>query len=281
MGITFKENLNDVRNSKVPEIYESLEEEGLKVEVYDPLADPELVKKGSLESEFCRLILKEFTRDRTCVSGFNNIRFDDEIIRRLLYRNLRDPYAREWHGGNCRWDLIDPMRAAYALRPDGIEWPKKEDGSVSFRLEDLARANNVLHENAHDALSDVRATIGVARVLKKAQPKLFDFSLTLRKKLNVSSILDPKKRQPAVLVSTKLKRWKKNLGLIVPLTYHPLKANNIICYDLSCNPHFIHESSDESLLEDLKSDHSFKKEGALWFKSTKFGDDKDLSLIHI
>ena len=216
----------------------------------------DLAKKSSRENEFCRLILKEFTRDGTCVSGFNNIRFDDEIIRRLLYRNLRDPYAREWQGGNCRWDLIDPMRAAYALRPDGIEWPKKEDGSVSFRLEDLARANNVLHENAHDALSDVRATIGVARVLKKAQPKLFDFSLTLRKKLNVSSILDPKKRQPAVLVSTKLKRWKKNLGLIVPLTYHPLKANNIICYDLSCNPHFIHESSDESLLEDLKSDSS-------------------------
>ena len=85
----------------------------------------ELAKKSSRESEFCRLILKEFTRDGTCVSGFNNIRFDDEIIRRLLYRNLRDPYAREWQGGNCRWDLIDPMRAAYALRPDGIEWPTK------------------------------------------------------------------------------------------------------------------------------------------------------------
>ena len=45
MGITFKENINDIRNSKVPEIYESLEEEGLEVEVYDPVADPDLVKK--------------------------------------------------------------------------------------------------------------------------------------------------------------------------------------------------------------------------------------------
>ena len=216
----------------------------------------ELVKKSLGESEFCRLISSEFTRNKTCVSGFNNIRFDDEIIRRLFYRNLRDPYAREWQSGNCRWDLIDPMRAAYALRPDGIEWPKKENGSISFRLEDLARANNVLHENAHDALSDVRATIGVARALKKAQPKLFDFSLTLRQKSNVASLLNLRERQPAVLISAKIKRWKKNLGLILPLTYHPFKANNIICFDLSCDPAFIQESADESLFESLNSDSS-------------------------
>ncbi len=45
MGITFKENLNDVRNSKIPEIYKSLGDEGLKVEIYDPIADSKLVKK--------------------------------------------------------------------------------------------------------------------------------------------------------------------------------------------------------------------------------------------
>ena len=35
----------------------------------------------------------------------------------------------------------------------------------------------------------------------------------------------------------------------------------------------------QDVLEDLKSDHCFEKEGALWFKSTKFGDDKDRVLI--
>ena len=45
MGITFKENLNDIRNSKVPEIYKGLVNQGLEVDVYDPLADSELVKK--------------------------------------------------------------------------------------------------------------------------------------------------------------------------------------------------------------------------------------------
>ena len=211
----------------------------------------ELLKQSLSESEFCRSILNKFARDKTCVSGFNNIRFDDEIIRRLFYRNLRDPYAREWQGGNSRWDLLDPMRAAYALRPDGIEWPKKKDGSISFRLEDLARENGVPHENAHDALSDVKATIGVARVLKKAQPKLFDFSMTLRKKSTVSSILDPRKKQPAVLISTRFKGKGKNLGLILPLTYHPFKANNIICFNLSYDPVLIKDSTDESLSEYL------------------------------
>lgn len=45
LGITFKENFNDIRNSKVPEIYKVFNKEGLDIEVYDPIADPLLVKK--------------------------------------------------------------------------------------------------------------------------------------------------------------------------------------------------------------------------------------------
>ena len=45
MGITFKENISDIRNSKIPEIHKALFEKGLEVEVYDPLADYNLVQK--------------------------------------------------------------------------------------------------------------------------------------------------------------------------------------------------------------------------------------------
>src|SRR5690606_35008473 len=114
--------------------------------------------------------------------GYNTIRFDDEVTRYLLWRNLRDPYAREWQNGCGRWDLLDVVRMVHALRPEGIQWPRKDDGSVSFKLEDLARANGILHESAHDALSDVRATIGLARLIKRLQPRLFDFALGLHKK---------------------------------------------------------------------------------------------------
>src|SRR5690606_41885148 len=87
-----------------------------------------------------------FSQPGTCVVGYNNIRFDDEVTRNTLYRNFYDPYAREWQNGNSRWDIIDMVRLAYALRPDGIEWPRKDDGSPSFRLEDLTRANGIVHE---------------------------------------------------------------------------------------------------------------------------------------
>ena len=45
LGVTFKENCNDIRNSKVPDIYRELKESGLAVDLYDPIADGEQVTK--------------------------------------------------------------------------------------------------------------------------------------------------------------------------------------------------------------------------------------------
>ena len=122
------------------------------------------LEKGIAEAEFTRRILEEFAQPGTCVAGYNSIRFDDEVTRQLLYRNFHDPYEREWKNGNSRWDIIDMVRLCAATRPEGIEWPKKEDGSNSFRLEELTKANGITHAEAHDALSDVLATIEFAQV---------------------------------------------------------------------------------------------------------------------
>ena len=111
-------------------------------------------EKGEVEAAFIASIEAELLRPGTCASGYNSLRFDDNVTRFTLYRNLRDPYAREYGEGRSRWDLIDPMRTAYALRPDGIAWPLREDGLPSFRLEDLSRANGIEHGDAHDALGD-------------------------------------------------------------------------------------------------------------------------------
>ena len=67
---------------------------------------------------------RELAQPGTCGVGYNSIRFDDEVTRHLFWRNLIDPYAREWQNGCSRWDLLDVVRAAWALRPDGIEWPR-------------------------------------------------------------------------------------------------------------------------------------------------------------
>ena len=140
------------------------------------------LERGIPETQFAAQIEAAFAQDNTIGVGYNTIRFDDEVTRFMLWRNLMDPYAREWQNGCGRWDLLDVVRTAYALRPEGLEWPIKPEGGVSFKLGDLAVANALLHESAHNAMSDVHATIALARKLKDAQLRLFEFCFGLHRK---------------------------------------------------------------------------------------------------
>ncbi len=190
--------------------------------------------EGVSEAEFARQIESALAEANTCGVGFNSIRFDDEITRNLLYRNLRDPYGREWRNGNSRWDLIDTLRLAHALRPDGIEWPKRECGSPCFRLEELTAANGIPHTGAHDALSDVRATIALARLLKGAQPRLFHYALSLRDKHRVRAMLNEGK--PLIHVSARYPAAQGCMAPVLPVAAHPGNQNGIICFDLRADP---------------------------------------------
>jgi len=195
-------------------------------------------QKGLLEKDFIGKINDIFTEPQSCVVGYNSIRFDDEFIRYGNYRNLIDPYMREWANGNSRWDLIDLVRACYALRPDGIEWPMHKEGEKrpSFKLTDLTDANNMAHTSAHDALSDVEATIQLARLIKTKQPKLFDYCLKLRDKHFVKSLLNWQLLKPIVHISSKIPAERGCLALMLPLAIHATNPNGIICYDLAHNP---------------------------------------------
>jgi exodeoxyribonuclease-1 len=164
------------------------------------------------------------------------MRFDDEFIRYTNYRNLLDPYYREWANGNKRWDIIDVVRATYALRPEGIQWPMHEEGKPSFKLTDLTEANNLTHTSAHDALSDVEATISVAKLIKQAQPKLFEYCFKLRDKNHVKSLLNWSLLKPIVHVSSKIPAERGCLAIMLPLAIHPTNPNGVICFDLSQNP---------------------------------------------
>ena len=195
--------------------------------------------EGLPECEFIGRIHHELSQPGTCGVGYNSLRFDDEITRYTLYRNFFDPYAREWQHGNSRWDIIDMLRAAAALRPDGIEWPLREDGSNSFRLEDLTRANGISHEGAHDALSDVHATIAVARLVRERQPRLYDYVLNNRHKRTVMEQLDVSGMKPVLHVSGMFGAQRHNIALITPLAVHPVNKNEIICYDLSADPQIL------------------------------------------
>ena len=201
--------------------------------------------QGLPEREFAAQIEAALAQPGTVGVGYNTLRFDDEVTRFLFWRNLIDPYAREWQNECGRWDLLDVLRCTYALRPEGIEWPRHEDGRVSFRLEDLSRANGLAHEQAHDAVSDVRATIALARLVRQKQPRLFDFCLKLRKKEAVWAEIGV--NRPFWHVSGMYGAERGCLALVWPLAAHPSNKNELIVWDLAHDPAELFELDAEAI----------------------------------
>ncbi len=193
------------------------------------------LSQGVNEAEFAKRIHAAFSVPNTCIMGYNNIRFDDEVTRNIFYRNFYDPYAYSWQQGNSRWDLLDTLRACFALRPEGMQWPENEDGLPSMRLEHLTKANGVAHENAHDAMSDVLATINMAKLLKAAQPRMFDYFYQLRNKNKISQLIDIVEITPLVHVSGMFGALRSYVSLVAPLAWHPDNKNAVIMCDLSAD----------------------------------------------
>ncbi|GAB4399266.1 MAG: exodeoxyribonuclease I [Rhodoferax sp.] len=196
--------------------------------------------RGVPEAQFAARIAHALGQPGTVGVGYNSLRFDDEVTRFLFWRNLIDPYAREWQNDCGRWDVLDVVRTAYALRPQGLQWPCDADGRPSFKLTDLTQANGIAHESAHDALSDVHATLGLARLLRRAQPKLFDYALGLRHKSRVAQVLglptDAAHARPFWHVSGMFSAQRGCLALMWPLAQHPTNRNEVLAWDLAHDP---------------------------------------------
>lgn len=212
--------------------------------------------QGVCEAEFARQIHAEFSQANTCIVGYNNIRFDDEVTRNIFYRNFYDAYAYSWQNNNSRWDLLDVVRAFYALRPENIQWPLREDGLPSFKLEHLTDANGLSHEHAHDAMSDVYATIAVAKLLKDAQPRLFNYLFEYRDKNKLKSLIDIVEMTPLVHVSGMFGAARSNISLISPLAWHPTNSNAVIVCDLAGDMTPLLTLSADELRERLYTSHS-------------------------
>ncbi|MFR0672591.1 exodeoxyribonuclease I [Enterobacterales bacterium AW_CKDN230030176-1A_HGKHYDSX7] len=220
----------------------------------------QLAEHGLVEADFMTRVHTELARPGTCGAGYNTLRFDDEVTRYSLYRNFFDPYAREWQGGNSRWDLIDVVRTAYALRPEGIVWPQ-QDGRTSLRLELLSQANGIDHGHAHEALSDVRATIGLARLLRERQPRLYDWLFALRSKHAVLEQI--KLLEPVVHISGRFSAARHYLGVVLPLAWHPRNRNALIVCDLHMDPSPLTTESAADLRQRLYSRRDALSEGQL------------------
>jgi exodeoxyribonuclease-1 len=191
------------------------------------------IADGVTEAEFLKFFYDEVVTPDTCFLGFNSVRFDDEFMRFLHYRNFYDPYEWQWNGGCSRWDLLDVVRMTRALRPDGIVWPFSEDGKATNRLELITKLNGIDHYAAHDALSDVYATIAVAKLIRDKQRKLFDYLLDCRHKKVVKELVSG--NQPFIYSSGKYPVEFEKTTVVVHLADQPQNRGSFV-YDLRHDP---------------------------------------------
>ncbi|MBR0488265.1 exodeoxyribonuclease I [Candidatus Saccharibacteria bacterium] len=190
----------------------------------------ETLRDGISEAEFCKYVTNEVFVSNTIALGFNTVRFDDEFMRATLWRNFYDPYEWEWKDGRSRWDMLDVVRLTRALRPEGIEWPVTEDGKPTNRLELITKLNGLKHEHAHDALSDVYATIAVARLIREKQPEMFEYMLRMRDKRQVMKLVDLDNPQPIVYASGRYNSEHNKTTVVIPVAHG--RNGNVLVYDL-------------------------------------------------
>ena len=158
--------------------------------------------------------------------------------------------------------MIDIVRLTHALRPEGIEWPEREPGVASFRLEALTAANGIEHSAAHDALADVEATIAIARLIRARQPKLFDFAFNNRDKRRLAAELNVRAAKPVLHVSARYPARLGCIAAVVPLAMHPVNRNGVIVYDLRTDPGALLDMSAEQIRTRLYTASADLPEGA-------------------
>ena len=212
---------------------------------------------GLSELEFLKIFNKEINTKDTIFIGYNNIRFDDEFLRYINYRNFFDPYKWHWDKNNSRWDILDLVRMTRALRPEGIIWPFNDLNKPINKLEELTKANKLNHFNAHDALSDVLATIEVAKLIHQKQPKLFNYLKELRSKKNVISFL--KENQTFIYTSSHYESRYLNTALVALLDLNLNEPSSALVYDLRQDPSDLLNLSPDQIAENWRYDKDQKK----------------------
>ncbi len=214
---------------------------------------------GLSEPEFCKMLMEDVFIPGTITVGFNNVRFDDEFIRHTLWRNFYDPYEWSWSEDRSRWDMLDVVRMTRALRPGNIKWPINEKGVAVNKLELLSKENGLLHEKAHDALSDVEALIAITQLIRKDEPKLFDYLLKMRNKKVVNELINLDAPQPFVYVSGRYDQEYEKTVIAYPIA-PAAKPGSVLVYDLRYDPTPFLNASPQALASVVFADKSTREQ---------------------
>ena len=127
--------------------------------------------------EIAQRIKKFLSRfDKCFYIGFNSINFDEEFLRQLFWEHFYYPYITNTKG-SFRGDLLNFVTMSHAFNHEILNVKRNEDGKLSFKLENLAKANNFDSSNSHEAIADVQVTMELVQLLKKKSGEFFEIFL--------------------------------------------------------------------------------------------------------
>lgn len=162
--------------------------------------------------------------------GYNSISYDEAMLRQAFYQTLNPTYLTNT-GGNTRMDVLKLAHAASQYAPGVLEVPLNDKGRPSFKLEFLAKANGLMHDNAHEAMSDTQATLDLARLVRDRAPAVWEAMTRTRSKRDALSVLD----NTDVFCSSDMMFGTPSI-LATKIAANPDNPSEVAVFDLSHDP---------------------------------------------
>ena len=208
---------------------------------------PRMLKETNLSHyQMVRQMTDKFKEWKNSIFiGYNSINFDEEFLRRTLFKNLEYPYLTNTNG-NERGDLFSLARACHLYYPGSIKTPISDKNNPIFKLEQLAPMNDIQHDHAHSAMGDVIATIEIAKLLNKKAPNVWKASLMTTNKDKSFQLIKNEE-----LFCTDFFYYGKSVPFV--LTYvcqHP-QWGYPMCFDLKSDPNYYFSLSIHELKKEL------------------------------
>ncbi|MBA1338565.1 MAG: exodeoxyribonuclease-1 [Pelagibacterales bacterium] len=209
---------------------------------------PAVLKKTNLSHyQMIRQMMEKFNQwTNSIYIGYNSINFDEEFLRRTLFKNLDYPYLTVTNG-NERADLFSLARACHLYYPGCIKTPISDKNNPVFKLDKLAPMNGINHKDAHSAISDVLATVEIAKILKKNAPNVWKASLMTTNKDKTLQII-----KNELTFSTDFFYYGKCFPFVLTFVCEHPQWGYPMCFDLKGDPNHYFKLSLNELKKELK-----------------------------
>lgn len=180
--------------------------------------------------------------------GHNSIEFDEVLLRALFYKSLLPVYLTNMNG-NCRLDTLKMLQSASIYEPSDISYPTRPDGQAIYKLDQLAPANGFNHANAHEAMSDVEATIFMSRKVRDLAPETWSRFLRFSNKVSVLDFCETEE----VFGLTEFYFGRPYTFLIQKIGINPDNPNEVIALNLQFGPEDFTGKTDDEIRRLIKA----------------------------